>query len=84
MTNHPTIGATYMPRHPGGRAKARTVVWCGDAPATCGWSAHAEGHSTVGYVADPSRPRFAEGHDSWTSLAGWRAWVRKHDARAAP
>jgi len=78
----PTPGATYMPRHPGGRAKARTVVWCGLAPYSS--SAAMQPFPTVGYVMDPMKPRFAEGHDSWVSEKSWRAWVRKHDARAAP
>lgn len=58
----------------------RHIVWCGRAPRAL---RHIVGQTaTVGYVLDPDTPQFSEtGHDSYLAIEGFRAWVRKYDAR---
>jgi hypothetical protein len=72
-----SVGQTWTPTRDGSRAKARTIVWVGDAPPSVPvWEP-----LTVGYVCDAAKPLFKEGHDSWMSMESWKAWVKKHGAK---
>ncbi len=72
-------GQRWVPTREGSRAKARVIVWRGDFPKIMD---HLRGFApTVGWVHDPKAPSFRNtGHDSWMSVASFRAWIARHEA----
>ena len=81
MSDQTTVfapGQTWTPTRPNSRAKPRKVVWVGNPPkGKLTWV----DYPTVGFVENTEAPAFPDtGHDSWTSVPSFRAWVRKHAA----